>query len=84
MACRVNVIDITSFYVLMAGIACLAFIGDKAFHANRLCKYLAGGRLEAVIPMCKGTSGHPPHDAVAPICGYANMGLAPSRLRRQA
>ena len=26
--------DVTSFDVLMAGIACLAFIGDKAFDAN--------------------------------------------------
>jgi len=36
--------DVTSFDVLMAGIACLAFIGDKAFDANRLRKYLAGLR----------------------------------------
>ncbi len=55
--------DITSFDVLMAGITCLAFIGDKAFDANRLRKYLAGRGIEAVIPMRKGTSGHPPHDA---------------------
>jgi transposase len=47
----------------MAGIACLAFIGDKAFDANRLRKYLAGQGIEAVIPMRKGTSGHPAHDA---------------------
>jgi hypothetical protein len=32
----------TSFDVLMAGIICLAFIGDKAFDAIRLRKYLAG------------------------------------------
>ena len=47
----------------MAGIACLALIGDKAFDANRLRKYLAGRGIEAVIPMRKGTSGHPEHDA---------------------
>ena len=55
--------DITSFDVLMAGITCLAVIGDKAFDANRLRKYLAGRGIEAVIPMRKGTSGHPAHDA---------------------
>ena len=47
----------------MAGIACLAFIGDKAFDANRLREYLAGQGIEAVIPMREGTSGHPAHDA---------------------
>jgi transposase len=47
----------------MAGIACLAVVGDKAFDANRLRKYLAGRGIEAVIPMRKGTSGHPAHDA---------------------
>jgi transposase len=55
--------DVTSFDVLMAGIACLAVVGDKAFDANRLRKYLAGRGIEAVIPMRKGTSGHPAHDA---------------------
>jgi transposase len=55
--------DITSFDVLMAGITCLAFIGDKAFDANWLRKSLAGRGAEAVIPMRKGTSGHPAHDA---------------------
>jgi len=55
--------DITSFDVLMAGITCLAVIADKAFDANRLRKYLAGRGIEAVIPMRKGTSGHPAHDA---------------------
>jgi transposase len=55
--------DVTSFDVLMAGIACLAFIGDKAFDANRLREYLAGRGIEAVIPMREGTSGHPAHDA---------------------
>ena len=47
----------------MAGIACLALIGDKAFDANRLRKYLADRGIEAVIPMRKGTAGHPEHDA---------------------
>ena len=55
--------DVTSFDVLMAGIACLALNGDKAFDAKRLRKYLAGRGIEAVIPMRKGTSGHPAHDA---------------------
>ena len=55
--------DITTFDVLMAGIASLAVIGDKAFDANRLRKYLAGRGIEAVIPMRKGTSGYPAHDA---------------------
>jgi transposase len=55
--------EITSFDVLMAGIACLAFIGDKAFDANQLREYLAGRGIEAVIPMREGTSGHPAHDA---------------------
>ena len=47
----------------MAGIACLALIGDKAFDANRLRKYLADRGIEAVIPMREGTAGHPEHDA---------------------
>jgi hypothetical protein len=34
--------DITSFEALLAGIACLALIGDKAFDAHRLRERLAG------------------------------------------
>jgi transposase len=55
--------DITSFDVLMAGIACLAFIGDKAFDAGWLRERLTSTGIEAVIPLRAGTSGHPAHDA---------------------
>ena len=55
--------DITSFDVLMAGIACLALIGDKAFDAHWLRERLAGGGIEAVIPLREGTTGHAAHDA---------------------
>jgi len=54
--------DITSFDALMAGIYCLALIGDKAFDAHWLRKYLAGQHIEAVIPLREGTSGHAAHD----------------------
>jgi transposase len=55
--------DITSFDVLMAGIACLALIGDKAFDAGWLRERLASGGIEAVIPLREGTTGHAAHDA---------------------
>jgi len=55
--------DITSFDVLMAGVACLAVIGDKAFDAHWLRQRLADGGIEAVIPLREGTTGHPKHDA---------------------
>ncbi len=55
--------DITSFDVLMTGIACQAVIGDKAFDAHWLRQRLADGAIEAVIPLREGTTGHPPHDA---------------------
>jgi hypothetical protein len=55
--------DITSFDVLMAGVACLALIGDKAFDAGWLRERLASGGIEAVIPLREGTTGHPAHDA---------------------
>ena len=55
--------DITSFDVLMAGIACLALIGDKAFDAGWLRERLTSGGIEAVIPLREGTTGHPAHDA---------------------
>ena len=54
--------DITSFDVLMSGIACLAVIGDKAFDAHWLRERLATDGTEAVIPLRKGTTGHPGHD----------------------
>jgi transposase len=53
--------DITSFDALMAGIYCLALIGDKAFDAHWLRKRLASNQIEAVIPLREGTSGDP-HD----------------------
>ena len=55
--------DITSFDALMAGIACLAVIGDKAFDAHWLRERLAGEVIEAVIPLREGTTGHAAHDA---------------------
>ena len=54
--------DITSFDTLIAGIACLALIGDKAFDAHWLRERLAGKGIEAVIPLREGTTGHAPHD----------------------
>src|SRR6202171_6556367 len=54
--------DITSFDALMAGIYCLALIGDKAFDAHWLRNRLAGAHIEAVIPLREGTSGHAAHD----------------------
>jgi transposase len=54
--------DITSFDALMAGIYCLAVIGDKAFDAHWLRKRLAGDQIEAVIPLREGTGGHAAHD----------------------
>ena len=47
----------------MAGVACLAFIGDKAFDAGWLRERLTSIGIEAVIPLREGTSGHPAHDA---------------------
>src|SRR5204863_8426108 len=46
--------DITSFDVLMAGVACLAFIGDKAFDAGWLRERLSSTGIEAVIPLREG------------------------------
>ncbi len=46
----------------MAGIACLAFIGDKAFDAHWLRQRLADNHIEAVIPLRDGTTGHAAHD----------------------
>ena len=55
--------DITSCDVLMAGIACLALIGDKAFDAGWLRARLASAGIEAVIPLREATTGPPAHDA---------------------
>ena len=54
--------DFTSFHVLMAGIACLALIGDKGFDCTLASERLAGKGIEAVIPLREGTTGHAPHD----------------------
>ena len=55
--------DITSFDALMAGVSCLALIGDKAFDAHWLRERLAGRNIEAVIPLREGTTGYAAHDA---------------------
>jgi len=47
----------------MAGIACLALVGDKAFDAHWLRERLAAKGIESVIPLRGLTTGHPPHDA---------------------
>ena len=43
--------DITSFDALMAGIYCLALIGDKGFDAGWLRERLRANDMEAVIPL---------------------------------
>jgi transposase len=55
--------DITSFDVLLAGITCLALIGDKAFDAGWLREQLAGRGIEAVIPLRECCTGNSSHDA---------------------
>jgi len=54
--------DITSFDALMAGIHCLALIGDKGFDAGWLRERLRANDMEAVIPLRQGTSGYAEHD----------------------
>jgi transposase len=54
--------DITSFDALMAGIYCLALIGDKGFDAGWLRGRLRANDMEAVIPLREGTSGYAEHD----------------------
>jgi transposase len=54
--------DITSFEALMAGIHCLALIGDKGFDAGWLRERLRANDTEAVIPLRQGTSGYAEHD----------------------
>jgi hypothetical protein len=46
----------------MAGIYCLASIGDKGFDAGWLCERLRANDMEAVIPLGEGTSGYAEHD----------------------
>ncbi len=46
----------------MNGVACGAFLGDKAFDANKVREFLARGGAEAVIPPRKGTKGVDSYD----------------------
>jgi transposase len=54
--------DIISFHALIAGIHCLALIGDKGFDAGGLRERLRAKDMEAVIPLWEGTSGYAEHD----------------------
>jgi len=54
--------DIISFDALMAGIHCLALIGDKGFDAGWLRERLRANDMEAIIPLREGTSGYAEHD----------------------
>jgi transposase len=54
--------DIESVDDLLAGIACEAFIGDKAFDSHALRERLAEDGIEAVIPLRNGTLGLCEHD----------------------
>ncbi len=53
----VNLVD-----KLMNGVACGAFLGDKAFDANKVREFLARNGAEAVIPPRKGTKGADSYD----------------------
>lgn len=53
----VNLVD-----KLMNGVACDAFLGDKAFDANKVRELLASKGVEAVIPPRKGTKGADGYD----------------------
>jgi transposase len=53
----VNLVD-----KLMNGVACGAFLGDKAFDANKVREFLAHNGAEAVIPPRKGTKGADSYD----------------------
>ena len=54
--------DINSFDALMAGIRCLALIGDKAFDAHWLRANLNDRGAAAVIPSKADRAGRIPHD----------------------
>lgn len=47
---------------LMSGVACCAFLGDKAFDAHKVREFLASNNIEAVIPPRKGTKGADGYD----------------------
>src|SRR6202048_5279593 len=51
--------DITSFDALMAGIYCLALIGDKGFDPGWLRERLRANDTEAVIPLRRGPADTP-------------------------
>lgn len=53
----VNLVD-----KLMNSVACGAFLGDKAFDANKVREFLASRKIEAVIPPRKGTKGGDSYD----------------------
>lgn len=53
----VNLVDL-----LMNSVACGAFLGDKAFDANKVRDFLAARKIEAVIPARKGTKGGDEYD----------------------
>ena len=53
----VNLVD-----KLMNGVACGAFLGDKAFDASKVREFLASNKIEAVIPPRKGTKGGDGYD----------------------
>jgi transposase len=54
--------DIKSVDELLEGIACEAFLGDKAFDAKALRERLAKDRIEAVIPQREGAAVACDHD----------------------
>jgi len=54
--------DVNLVEKLMNGVACGAFIGDKAFDAKRLREFFAGEGVEVVIPPRNGTKGADGYD----------------------
>jgi transposase len=48
--------DVNLVEKLMEGVACGAFIGDKAFDSNKVREFLEQNGIEAVIPPRKGTT----------------------------
>jgi transposase len=54
--------DVNLVEMLMDGVACDAFIGDKAFDSHKVNERLALHRIEAVIPPRKGTKGRDHYD----------------------
>ncbi len=54
--------DVNLVEKLMDGVACAAFIGDKAFDSRKVHELLTRHRIEAVIPPRKGTKGRDDYD----------------------